>query len=205
VSFHLRPLTGATREDAPRVCVDCVFWQSARGREIDKAAWTERIEEDWGAWGTLYVRDGDRLLGSIQYGPAPFFPRAYELPAGPPSDDAVLVTCAYLVDASSPWVMQSLFLAVIGEARSRNVRLIETFGYRYADGQSSFERFQVHRTVFPSDFLHDFGFYTARADGRVELARLELGGLVPAQESVLERAKQKAAELLAPEPVPGRF
>ena len=102
--------------------------------------------------------------------------------------------------------MQSLFLAVIGEARNRNVRLIETFGYRYADGQSSFERFlRCTERCFPSDFLHDFGFYTARADGRVELARLELGGLVPAEESVLERAKQKAAELLAPEPVPGRF
>jgi hypothetical protein len=205
VSLHLRPLTGATLDSAPPVCVDCVFWQSPRGRTVDKARWRERIEDEWGAWGTLYVADGDRLLGSIQYGPAPMFPRAYDLPAGPPSDGAVLITCAYLVDPSSPWVMQSLFLAVIGEARDRDVRLIEAFGYRYGDGQGSFERFLVHRTVFPSDFLGDFGFYTARADGRVELARLELGGLVPSEASVFARAKQKAAELLAPEPVPNRF
>ena len=55
-----------------------------------------------GRVGNALRRDGDRLLGSIQYGPAPFFPRAYELPAGPPSDDAVLVTCAYLVDRRAP-------------------------------------------------------------------------------------------------------
>ena len=36
-------------------------------------------------------------------------------------DDAVLVTCAYLTDDSSPWVLQSLFLAAIGEGRDRGV------------------------------------------------------------------------------------
>ena len=205
MTYQLRPQTRATYENGPGVCHDCVFWQSPHGRHVDKARWAERVEEDWGAWGTLYVADGERLLGSIQYGPAPLFPRAYSLPAGPPSDDAALITCAYLVDSSSPWVVQSLFLAVIGEARTRNLGAIETFGYRYPEGQSSFERFQVHRTVFPSDFLGDFGFYPARVDGRVELARLELGGLVPAEGSVLEWAKKKATELLAPAPVPGRF
>ena len=53
----------------------------------------------------------------MQYGPTELFPHAADLPAGPPSQDAVLVTCAYLVASSSPWVMQSLFLAAIGDAR----------------------------------------------------------------------------------------
>ncbi len=114
----------------------------------------------------------------IQYGPAPLFPHAYELPAGPPSDDAMLVTCAYLVDASAPWVLQSLFLAAIGEARDRGAASIEAFAYRYPEGESAHERFRVHRTVFPADFLADFGFRVVRTSGRVGLARLELGGLV---------------------------
>jgi len=205
VSYHLRPQTRANLDFGPEVCHECVFWQSPHGRSVDKARWAEQAEEEWGAWGTQYVREGERLLGVVQYGPAALFPLAQSLPAGPPSADAVLVTCAYLVDPSSPWVMQSLFLAVIGEARARRVPAIETFGYRHPEGQSAFERFQVHRTVFPADFLGDFGFYPARVDGRVELARLELGGLVPAEASVLDWAKQKATELLAPAPVPGRF
>ena len=130
--------------------------------------------------------------------------RAFELPAGPPSDDAVLVTCAYLVDLSAPWVLQSLFLAAIGEARDRGVKAIETFGYRYAEGASSYERFLVHRTVFPSDFLADFGFRAVRWEGEVCLARLELAGLQPVEEGLTARAWRKAKEAFAPAPVPQR-
>jgi hypothetical protein len=205
VGYQLRPLTQATLAAAPPVCVDCVFWQSRGNRSLDKARWAERVEDEWGAWGTLYVEEGDRLLGSIQYGPADAFPRAVELPAGPPSNDAVLITCAYLVDPSSPWVMQSLFLAVIGEVRGRKSRAIEAFGYRYPEGQGPYERFLVHRTVFPADFLADFGFVVRRQEGSVELARLELGGLVPAEERRLDRVLRRAKELLAPEPVPQRI
>jgi hypothetical protein len=204
VAYLLRPLVNASRRDAPPVCVDCVFWQSRGDRVPPKDRWAERVEDEWGPWGTLYYGDGDRLLGAIQYGPSQFFARADELPAGPPSADAVLITCAYLVDQSSPWVMQSLFLAVIGEARDRGVRAIETFGYRYPEGQGVYERFLVHRTVFPSDFLADFGFYPARVEGRVELARLELRGLVRADEPALARVARRASELLAPHPVPQR-
>ncbi len=200
MGYHLRPLTGATLDQAPPVCHDCVFWQSRGDREPDKARWRDRVEEDWGAWGTLYLGDDDRLLGSIQYGPADAFPRAAGLPAGPPSVDAVLVTCAYLVDPASPWVLQSLFLAVIGEVRDRRIRAIEAFGYRYPDAQGSYERFMVHRTVFPADFLADFGFVAKRADGRVELARLELGGLVPVEENAVGRLVRRTKELLAPQP-----
>jgi hypothetical protein len=205
MSSHLRPLTATTLQGAPQVCHECVFWQSQSGREVSKPRWAERVEEEWGAWGTLYAGDEDRLLGCVQYGPSVFFPRAEELPAGPPSPDAVLVTCAYVVDPTSPWVMQSLFLSVIGEARDRKLRAVETFGYRYPEGTGAVERFLVHRAIFPSDFLADFGFFPLRVEGRVELARLELGGIVPAEEGGLTRAWRAARNLVAPPPVPERF
>ena len=94
----------------------------------------------------------------------------------------MLVTCAYLVDASAPWVLQSLFLAAIGEARDRGASSIEAFAYRYVEGESAQARFREHRTVFPADFLGDFGFRVVRTSGRVGLARLELGGLQPVEE-----------------------
>ena len=165
----------------------------------------ERAEDDWGAWGALYRDDDGRLLGSIQYGPAHLFPRAAELPAGPPSDDAVLVTCAYLVSTAMPWVEQSLFLAAIGEARDKGARALEAFAYRYPEGESIYERFLVHRTVFPRDFLADFGFRSVRTQGRVELVRLDLGGLVPVVEGRRSKVLRVVKEAFAPAPpVPQR-
>jgi hypothetical protein len=204
MAYRLTPVTRASLEGAPPVCVGCVFWQSRRGRPVAKERWAERMEDDWGAWGTLYHAEGDRLLGFVQYGPSAQFPRAAELPAGPPSPDTVLVTCAYLVDRSTPWVLQSLFLAAIGEARDRGVKAIETFGYRYPEGETSYERFLVHRTVFPSDFLADFGFRALRWEGDVCLARLELGGLQPVEDGLTTRAWRKLKEALVPAPVPQR-
>jgi hypothetical protein len=197
-------LTGATLESAPSVCHECVWWQSRPGRTVSKERWADRVEEGWGAWGALYRDDDGKLLGSIQYGPAQVFPRAAELPAGPPSDDAVLVTCVYLVSPSTPWVEQSLVLAAIGEARDKGARALEAFAYRYPEGESTYERFLVHRTVFPRDFLADFGFQPVRIQGRVELARLELGGLQPVAEGKREAVLRIVKEAFAPAPVPQR-
>jgi hypothetical protein len=204
VPYRLHPVSSVSIALAPPPCVDCVFWQTRPDRSRNKAKWAERIEEEWGGWGTLYFGDDERLLGFVQSGPAEYFPRAQHLPAGPPSEDAVLITCAYLVDEASPWVMQSLFLSVIGEARDRGVKAIETFGYRYPEGESGYERFFVHRTIFPSDFLTDFGFYPMRWDGQVALARLELGGLQAIEEGRRAWALRKVKEAFAPAPVPER-
>ena len=199
---RLTGLTGLSLETAPSVCHACVWWQSRGSRQVDKTRWMTRVEEEFGAFGTVYYGDDGRALGVIQYGPAPLFPHAYELPAGPPSDDSLLVTCAYLVDSSAPWVLQSLFLAAIGEARDRGASSIEAFAYRYLEGESPHERFRVHRTVFPADFLSDFGFQVVRSAGRVGLARLELGGLQPVEEGRRARALRVVKEAFLPEPVP---
>jgi hypothetical protein len=194
-------MTGATLERAPSVCHRCVWWQSDGTREIDKGRWIEEAERS-GAWGALYYEDDGRLLGSMQYGPAELFPRAWELPAGPPSEDAVLVTCAYLVDRTSPWVLQSLFLAAIGDARDKRAGALEAFAYRYPEGESAYERFLVHRTVFPRDFLSDFGFRTVRTAGLVELVRLDLGGLAPVAEGTRARVLRIVKEAFSPAPAP---
>ena len=200
---HVEGLTGATLTTAPEVCHGCIWWQTrAGGRRLDKGRWIEKAETDWGPWGTVYYDADGRLLGSMQYGPAELFPRAAELPAGPPSNDAVLVTCAYLVSASTPWVVQSLFLAAIGEARDKGAKALETFSYRYAEGESQYERFQVHKTIFPADFLSDFGFVPIRRAGRIELARLDFGGLQPVEEGTREKVLRVVKEAFAPAPAP---
>ena len=201
MSAHLKGLTRGTLATAPTVCHECVWWQS-RGRRANKDRWIERVEAEWGSFGTVYYDEDERVLGSMQYGPAQLFPRSAELPAGPPSPDAMFVTCAYLVRSSSPWVMQSLFLAAIGDARDRGAKALEAFAYRYPEGESAYERFQVHKTIFPSDFLADFGFATVRSAGRVELARLELRGLQPVVEGRRAKVLRVVKEAFFPEPVP---
>jgi len=206
VTTRIRGLTGVTLSGAPPVCQDCVWWQSRTGgRSVEKTRWIEKAETEFGPWGAVYYEDDGRVLGSMQYGPVRLFPRAAELPAGPPSQDAVIVTCAYLVDRTSPWVLQSLFLAAIGEAKDRGASALETFAYRYPAGESDYERFLVHRTVFPRNFLSDFGFTTLRSAGRIELARLELGGLVPVLEGKRAKVMRVLREAFSPAPVPQRF
>ena len=195
-------LTRTTVDSGPAVCRDCVWWQSRGNRTASKERWAERAEEDFGEWGTIYLDDNGRLLGSMQYGPSNLFPRAADLPAGPASDDAVLVTCAYLMRDGVEWIEKSLLLAAIGESRDRGAKAIEAFAYRYPEGESVEERFLVHRTVFPRDFLDEFGFATLRSQGRVELCRLELGGLAPVEEGRRAKVLRVVQDAFTPGPAP---
>src|SRR2546427_563925 len=75
---------------------------------------------------------------------------------------------------------------------------------KWAERASASERFLVPRTIFPSDFLSDFGFYPVRWEGNVALARLELGGLQPVVEGKRARVLAKVKEAFVPAPVPER-
>jgi hypothetical protein len=195
-------LSRGTLKTAPAVCRECVWWQSRGNKTADKERWVDRAEDEWGVWGTIYYDDDGTVLGSMQYGPAGLFPRAADLPAGPPSDDAALVTCSYLAGGGAEWVEKSLLLAAIGEARDQGARALEAFAYTYREGETTEERFLVHRTVFPRDFLEDFGFTTLRVQGRVELCRLDLGGLLPVDEGRRARVLRVVQEAFTPTPAP---
>ena len=117
------------------------------------------------------------------------------------------MTCSYLVGHGAEWVEKSLLLAAIGESRDRGAKALEAFAYRYPEGETIEERFLVHRTVFPRDFLDEFGFLTVRSQGRVDLCRLELGGLAPVEEGrrakVLRVVQEAFSPAPAPAPIPG--
>jgi hypothetical protein len=201
MTTRISGLTGATIETAPAVCHECIWWQTRSGRSADKRKWIRETEDEWGAWGAVYHDEDGRLLGSMQYGPADRFPRANELPAGPASPDAALVTCAYLTDPSRPWVMQSLFLTAIGDVRDRGARALEAFAYRYPEKESSFQRFHAHRTLFPADFLADFGFHGRRTAGQIELMRLDLRAIELEPERIsLSRLRDRLAPVITPAP-----
>jgi len=194
-------LTGATVDSAPTPCRACMWWQTRPGREpADRERWIHEAEDEFGPWGKVY-RDETGVIGLIQYGPANAFPRAQTLPAGPPSRDAVLVTCAYLTDAQSPWVLQSLFLAAIGECRDNGKPALEAFAYRYPSGEGFATRFLGHRTIFPADFLADFGFHGRRTAGQIELMRLDLRAIELQPDRIsLSRLRDRLAPVISPAP-----
>jgi hypothetical protein len=56
--------------------------------------------------------------------------------------------------------------------------------------------------VFPRDFLDEFGFATLRSQGRVELCRLELGGLQPVEEGRRAKVLRVVQDAFTPTPLP---
>ena len=46
MTTRVRGLTRLTLEEMPRVCHECVWWQSKTGRRANKDRWTERVEDD---------------------------------------------------------------------------------------------------------------------------------------------------------------
>jgi hypothetical protein len=85
------------------------------------------------------------------------------------------------------------------EARDQGAKALEAFAYRYPDRERALDRFIVHRTVFPRDFLEEFGFVTVRSQGRVELCRLELSGLAPVEEGRRAKVLRVVQEAFVPE------
>ncbi|MGI9186300.1 MAG: hypothetical protein ACR2J9_02070 [Gaiellales bacterium] len=182
-------LVRASLHDAPEPCRTCTWWQGGT-RATDKERWAAGVEGRFGAWGMLY-RDADRTVGIVQYGPSGDFPHARRLPAGPPSRDAVLVTCALVDPSVGNWVVQRLLLAVAGETRDRGLIALEAFA-------TPVERPDApHLVPLPRAELEDIGFVPIREVGEVALLRLDLRGLVtvPASEpSLLDRVREEIAE-----------
>lgn len=177
-------LVRASLHDAPLPCRTCTWWQ-AGVRRVDKERWAAGVEGRFGAWGMLYREEG-RTLGIVQYGPSADFPHARRLPAGPPSRDAVLITCALLDPAAGPWVLQRLLLAIAGESRDRGLIALEAFA-------TTAERpGAAHLVPFPRADLEELGFVPVREVGEVALLRIDLRGLitVPAtSDSLVEQVR----------------
>ena len=200
---RLAGLTKLTLETAPSVCHACVWWQSRGRREVDKERWMERVELEFGAvrHRLLRRRRARARLDAVRPGAA--------LPArlGAARRARRRTTrCSSPARTSSTSRARGCCSRSSWRRSARRAtaarRAIEAFAYRYAEGESAHERFRVHRTVFPADFLGDFGFRIVRSAGRVGLARLELGGLQPVLEGRREKVLRLVKEAFLPEPVP---
>ena len=129
-------LTGATLETAPSVCHECVWWQSRVAQRRQASLGREGGGGMGGVGdGLLRRRRAPARLDAVRAVAA--LSARGRAAGGPPLDRTRCSSRARTSSTSTPWVMQSLFLAAIGDARDRGAKALEAFAYRYPEGESS--------------------------------------------------------------------
>ncbi|MFP5069289.1 GNAT family N-acetyltransferase [Pseudonocardia nantongensis] len=176
MSWHVAALNLDNLGDLPKRCRNCVYWElSPRLAEqaddygttdLEKEAWLSEVLLEWGSCGrVVYV--GGAPAGYVLFAPPASVPRATELPTGPVSADAVLLTTMQVLpEFSGEGLGRALAQAVVKDLTRRGVRAIEAFG----DARPGTEA----DCVVPADFLRSVGFKTVRPHHRWPRLRMEL-------------------------------
>jgi GNAT superfamily N-acetyltransferase len=68
-------------------------------------------------------------IGFVQNTPARFFPRVKEYASGPPAENAILITCLYIVDrkARGRGIGPDILRKLLSDLRQKSVETVETF------------------------------------------------------------------------------
>ena len=115
MNIEIVNLTERTLRDAPEwpnhpfSCKYCVYWEypeectdpATEQKEemfVKKLGWLQRVTKAFGACGKLVCGDGEPI-GYAQYAPHHYLPGSAGYAAGPPSDDAVLISCLFIPQA----------------------------------------------------------------------------------------------------------
>ena len=104
-------------------------------------------------------------------------PEPVSFPAGPPSDEAVVITRAYRVDVEKPWVMQSLFLSAIGDARDQRAQRARDLRLPLPRRRAAPGSLPGAQDRLPARLPG--GLRLSHGTDGVELVRLEFGGVKP--------------------------
>ena len=183
-------LNGASRELLPAVCSSCTWWQEtpgAPGRPI-RAEWEAEVDAEAGMFGRALL-EGRAVLGWMQAAPAALVPRARRLPAGSPSTDAYLLTCAYFYDEQFLPGFQTLLQDLVAALKHRHAVALEAYGLRTPQPEERFMGYLREINLFNGHVLEGSGFSLVRTAGLVARYRLELAGENAALE--LELAEQR--------------
>lgn len=204
MSRRLKPLTVDLVDSLPDSCRGCVFWESpgrleARcGSATDLPAlreWIADVNSGWGECGKVAMEDGE-ALGFVKYAPPGYFPQAVNLPAGPPSPDAVLVSCLHIVpQARQRGLGKVLLQAALRDLTLRGERAVEAYGIA---GRVDY----VSSPMVGVDFLIRMGFGVQRPHPDMPLMRLDLRSLVVLREDLEAVLESLRIPLRRSHPVP---
>jgi GNAT superfamily N-acetyltransferase len=163
-------------EAYPFSCKYCLYWEYpelsfdpaagvSEGEFSKKLAWLRRVRKEWGSCGKLLFV-GNEVVGYAQYAPARFLPGAREYPAGPVSEDAVLLACLFIPKPKfrGKGLGSLLLEAILEELSARGIQAVETFARRgSAENPSG-----------PVEFYLRHGFSVLRDDPEFPLLRRDL-------------------------------
>lgn len=163
-------------DEHPFSCKYCIYWEfpeecvepSREDREkmlAKKINWLRSVRNMFGDCGKLVYVDG-KPVGYAQYAPPKKLPLSAEYPAGPPSGDAVLISCLFIAEKEyrRRGLGKQLLQSIIEDLRKRGVKAVETFARRNNPNNPS----------GPMEFYLKNGFRVLRDDPGFPLMRLEL-------------------------------
>ncbi|MGH3614822.1 MAG: GNAT family N-acetyltransferase [Pseudonocardia sp.] len=200
MSWHVAALTLDNLDELPKRCRRCVFWELSPhlakqaadygSVDLEKEAWVSEVLLEWGSCGkVVYVR-GVRA-GYVIYAPPSAVPRATEMPTGPVSADAVLLTTMQVMpEFSGEGLGRLLAQAVVKDLTRRGVKAIEVFGEARPGTDPG--------CVVPADFLRSVGFKTVRPHPRWPRLRMELRSAMTWKEDVEAALEQLLSTISIP-------
>jgi len=132
---------------------------------VKKLGWLQRVTKEFGNCGKLVYVDGI-CIAYTQYAPSRNLPRSADYDSGPPSEDAVLISCLFIPQKQfrQVGIGSRLLHSVIDELRKRGMKAIETFPRIGASENPS----------GPIEFYVRNGFRMHRDDKEFPLVRLDL-------------------------------
>ena len=130
-----------------------------------KLEWLRDTNRLFGNCGKILYVDGE-AVGYAQYAPHKLLPRVADYQAGPPSEDAVLISCLFIPHKGFRrlGLGSKLLQSIIDDLRSRSIKACETFARKGNPNNPS----------GPVEFYLKNGFIIYNDDDEFPLMRLEL-------------------------------
>lgn len=175
-------LTAASRDLLAPTCAGCTWWLTRPGVSAGpglRHEWEREAEAEAGFFGRALVH-GDSVIGWMHVAPLRLLPRARYLPAGPPSPDAYLLTCAHFYDEDFLHGFRLLLQEIEAALKHRKVPALEAFALRRARSGDAFRGYLRELNLFNPDVLEGGGFKRVQEKGEVARFRLDLAALVEA-------------------------
>ncbi|MEN6429918.1 MAG: GNAT family N-acetyltransferase [Coriobacteriales bacterium] len=176
---RFRPLVAENASSLPPGCSGCAYWETDRRLPIEcgavcdieaATAWVKQVNSEWGECGRVVVEDGE-ALGFIKYAPSLLVPQARHMPAGPPSEKAVLVCCMHIrPEARQRGLGKVLMQAALRDLVQRGERTVQAYA---TTRQGEF----VTSPVVGVQFLIRMGCTVARPHPDYPLMQLDLRSL----------------------------
>jgi len=176
MNIEIVNLTGENLKDAPVCCKYCLYWEfpdeciePAKEQKKDvmrkKLEWLRSVNNEFGNCGKIVYVDG-KSIGYAQYAPPRYLPNSLSYDSGPPSDNAVLISCLFILqkDFRKLKLGSKLLHNIIDELRKRGIKAVETFARKRNPENPS----------GPVEFYLKNGFRIDKDDKEFPLMRLDL-------------------------------